>query len=175
MCSLFLPCDLLTEARCWCAATAVLSPSAVEAEPGAEGGTVAPTAESRESIAQKNPLMDGGEMASHRPQNRLRMTTDELEEDEDEDEDEHGALRKESQSTTLAGAAAGTPRKCKNRLRMTTEELEADEEAERLAELGQKSRMALGGANPLLAAGDSGSDEEDGGRPRPGAVVADLE
>ena len=121
-------------------------------------------------------------MASHRPQNRLRMTTDELEEDEDEHEHEdvHGALRKEAQPTTLAGAAAGTPRKCKNRLRMTTEELEADEEAERLAELGlaelgQKSRMALGGANPLLAAGDSGSDEEDGGRPRPGAVVADLE
>ena len=96
--------------------------------------------------------------------------------DEDEDEDVHGALRKEAQPTTLAGAAAGTPRKCKNRLRMTTEELEADEEAERLAQLGQKSRMALGGANPLLAAGDSGSDEEDGGRPRPaGAVVADLE
>ena len=120
-------------------------------------------------------------MASHRPQNRLRMTTDELEEDEDEDEDDdvHGALRKEAQPTTLAGAAAGTPRKCKNRLRMTTEELKADEEAERrrerLAELGQKGRMALGGANPLLAAGDSGSDEEDGGRPRPGAVVADLE
>ena len=117
-------------------------------------------------------------MASHRPQNRLRMTTDELEADADEDEDEdvHGALRKEAQPTTLAGAAAGTPRKCKNRLRMTTEELEADEEAERLAQRGQKSRMALGGANPLLAAGDSGSDEEDGGRPRPaGAVVADLE